>query len=145
MQQKPVVPTKAGLLKESITSDKHAHDRLTFILAASTVRCALKYRNPHLLTRIKGLQASITTTSGEKFEGVLCGSTLESGETNITTKMTKRIPSSNDAGANGVTDQSSAFTGSGLEFVMTFEGKDIAEVSLPSLNIPETSKPQNGQ
>jgi hypothetical protein len=37
MQQKPVVPAKAGVPKENITSDKHAHDRLTFILAASTV------------------------------------------------------------------------------------------------------------
>lgn len=97
------------------------------------------------LTRIKGLQISILTTSGEKFEGVFCGSTLESGETNITTKMTKRMTSGNDARANGVRDQSSAFTGSGPDHAMTFEGKDVAEISLPSLSIPEALKPQNGQ
>jgi Ataxin 2 SM domain len=94
---------------------------------------------------LQGLQISISTTSGEKFEGVFVGSNLESGDTNITTKMTKRISVNNDVRVNGITDHSSAFTGSGPDFAMTFEGKDIAEVSLPSLNIPEASKPQNGQ
>jgi Ataxin 2 SM domain len=97
-----------------------------------------------MLTSIKGLQISISTASGERFEGVFCGSTLESSETSITTKMTRRISSSNETRANGVTDQSSAFTGSGPDFAMTFEGKDVAEISLPSLNIPEASKPVNG-
>lgn len=36
-QQKPVGPAKASIAKEHSTSDKHAHDRLTFILAASAV------------------------------------------------------------------------------------------------------------
>jgi hypothetical protein len=45
---------------------------------------------------------------------------------------------------NGVTDQSSAFTGSGPDFAMKFEGKDVAEVSLPALNMPEASRSQNG-
>jgi Ataxin 2 SM domain len=85
------------------------------------------------------------TTSGERFEGVFCGSTLESGETNISIKMTKRISSATDARVNGIADSSSAFTGSGPDFAMVFDGKDIAEVSLPSLNIPEALKPQNGQ
>jgi Ataxin 2 SM domain len=102
-------------------------------------------KNITFLTYAKGLQISISTTSGDKFEGVLCRSTLESGDTNITLKMTKRISSANDARVNGVIDQSSAFTGSGPDFSMTFEGKDIAEVSLPSLNIPEPSKSQNGK
>jgi len=59
--------------------------------------------------------------------------------------MTKRISSANDTRVNGIADSSSAFTGSGPDFAMDFDGKDIAEVSLPSLNIPEALKPQNGQ
>lgn len=74
----------------------------------------------------------------------MCGATLEGGEANITTKMTRRIPSGNDARVNGVTDQSSAFTGADPDFAMTFEGKNIAEVSLPSFGLPEASKPQIG-
>ncbi len=93
---------------------------------------------------MKGRQISISTTPGAKFEGVFCGSTHQNGETNITLKMTRRIPPGNDALVKGVPDQSSAFTGSGPDFAMIFEGKDITEVSLPSLNIPEAPKPQNG-
>ncbi len=40
LQHKPVGPARASVPKENITSDRHAHDRLMFILAASTVRCA---------------------------------------------------------------------------------------------------------
>lgn len=92
----------------------------------------------------QGLQVSISTTSGDKFEGVLCRSALEPGDTSITTKMTKKISSGNDTRVNGVAAQSSAFIGSGPDFGMRFEGAEIAEVSLPPLNIPETPKPQNG-
>lgn len=42
--QKPAVPERASTSKEAPSSDKHAHDRLTFILAASIV-------SPALLTR----------------------------------------------------------------------------------------------
>ena len=59
-------------------------------------------------------------------------------------KMTKKILTGNDTRVNGVAVQSSAFIGSGPDFAMSFEGTDIAEVSLPSLNIPDTPKPQNG-
>lgn len=37
LQQKPVGPAKASIAKEGNTAEKQAHDRLTFILAASTV------------------------------------------------------------------------------------------------------------
>ena len=37
LQQKPVGPAKTSIAKEYNTADKQAHDRLTFILAASTV------------------------------------------------------------------------------------------------------------
>jgi Ataxin 2 SM domain len=104
----------------------------------------LFYERVQLLTTTKGLQISILTTSGEKYEGVFCGSALESTETSITTKMTKRTSSTNDTRANGVTGQSSAFTGTGPDFAVTFEGKDIAEVFLPSLTIPEVPKAQTG-
>lgn len=92
----------------------------------------------------QGLQIWISTTSGDRFEGVLCRSTLEPGDTSITTKMTKKISSGNDTRVNGVALQNSAFIGSGPDFAMSFEGAEIAEVSLPSLNIPEAPKPQNG-
>ncbi|ERF76098.1 hypothetical protein EPUS_01431 [Endocarpon pusillum Z07020] len=127
LQQKPVGPAKASIAKEGNTADKQAHDRLTFILAAST-----------------GLQISVSTTSGDKFEGVLCRSTLEPSDTSITMKMTKKILTGNDTRVNGVAAQSSTFIGSGPDFAMSIEGKEIAEVSLPSLNIPDTPKPQNG-
>lgn len=92
----------------------------------------------------QGLQISVSTISGEKFEGVLCRSTLDPSDTSITMKMTKKILTGNDTRVNGVAAQSSNFTGSGPDFAMSFEGKEIAEVSLPSLNIPDTPKPQNG-
>ena len=59
--------------------------------------------------------------------------------------MTRRLSSGNDGRVNGVADQVSPFTGAGPDFAMTFEGKDIAEVSLPSFNLPEAPKTQNGE
>lgn len=59
--------------------------------------------------------------------------------------MTRRLPSGNDGRVNTVTDQVSPFTGAGPDFAMTFEEKDIAEVSLPSFNLPEVPKPHNGE
>lgn len=58
--------------------------------------------------------------------------------------MTKRTSPANGTRGNGITDQSSAFTGSGPDFAMVFESKDVAEISLPSLEIPEASKPATG-
>lgn len=86
---------------------------------------------------------SILTAAGDRYEGVLAQATLENGDSKITLKMTKRTTST-DTRANGDTSLSSAFTGTGPDFSMSFAGKEVAEISLPSLNLPEPAKAQNG-
>lgn len=98
------------------------------------------------LIKSQGLLVTILTSSGDLYRGVLCGCTLESaGTSSITTKMTRRASSPNGSKTDVSSDQSCAFAGSGPDFAMTFDRNDIAELSLPSYDVPEASKPANSK
>ena len=49
-----------------------------------------------------------------------------------------------DGQSNGATDHESTFVGSGPDHAMTFEIRDVADISIPEVSIPEASRTPNG-
>ncbi|EEH07167.1 predicted protein [Histoplasma capsulatum G186AR] len=105
--------------RESNTPDMHANDRLTFLLAACI-----------------GLNATITTKSGERFSGIFSGSSLESNNSSFTLKMTQRCssPQADNGRSNGLSDLSSPYIGSGVDHQMIFDVQDVADVCVENVS-----------
>jgi hypothetical protein len=131
--------------KDTATPDRHANDRLVFLLAAAIV----SHPNPccisSLTAFLQGTSVTITTKSGDVYEGIFSYSTPDSNETNITLSMAKKIHSAGEAQTNGITDHELPLTGSGPNFVMAFNLRDVADVDIPELSFPTAGKSQNGK
>ena len=115
-------------MKESNTSDKHANDRLLYVLGAAV-----------------GTSVTITTKADEKFEGIFSSSDLDTNDHKVTICMVRATQSTSETQANGVKDQASAFVGSGPNFAMTFSLRELADISMPELSTLDTPKSQNGK
>ncbi|KAK9850823.1 hypothetical protein MYU51_011389 [Penicillium brevicompactum] len=114
--------------KESNTSDNHAHDRLVFLFASFI-----------------GLQTTITTKSGDKYTGIFSSSSLEPNEVSFLLKMVQRASQEGQFRANGVSDVATPFLGSAPEHIMSFEVKDVIDISVPNVTTAEISaKEPNG-
>ncbi|PWY81855.1 PAB1 binding protein [Aspergillus heteromorphus CBS 117.55] len=114
--------------RESNTPDNHAHDRLVF-----------------LLTSFIGLTATVTTRSGEKFTGIFSSSALEPSESTFVLKMVQRPSKSEQHRSNGVSEASSPFMGSAPDHSMSFDFKDVADISVPNVSTADvTVKGSNG-
>jgi hypothetical protein len=59
--------------------------------------------------------------------------------------MAKKIHSVGEAQTNGITDHESPLTGSGPDFTMLFNLRDVADVDIPELSLPAAGKSQNGK
>jgi hypothetical protein len=145
LQAKQIATVKTPQQKDTATPDRHANDRLVFLLAAAIVS------HPNTLLYliadcfVKGTSVTITTKSGDVYEGIFSYSTPDSTETNITLSMAKKIHSAGEAQTNGTTDHESPLTGSGSDFAMIFNLRDVADVDIPELSIPAAGKSQNGK
>ncbi|EEQ88081.2 PAB1 binding protein [Blastomyces dermatitidis ER-3] len=116
--------------RESNTPDMHANDRLTFLLAACI-----------------GLNATVTTKSGEKFSGIFSGSSLEPNDSSFALKMTQRCssPQPDHSRSNGLSDHSSPYIGSGVDHQMIFDVQDVADVCVENVStVGIAAKEQNG-
>lgn len=118
--------TKTAAQKDQGLSDRHAHDRLTFLLGAAF-----------------GSTITINTKTGDKFEGIMSG-TSQPQEPRLTLKMTKKHHASSTGQANGVAAGEAALVGTGPEHTMSFDSKDIAEISISELTFAEPAKLSNG-
>ncbi|KIX95372.1 uncharacterized protein Z520_08889 [Fonsecaea multimorphosa CBS 102226] len=108
-------------------TDKQAHERLMFLFGAAI-----------------GLNIVLTSKSGEKFEGLLSGSSLTPTSTKITLKMVRKLQPATSGQANGVASREAALVGSSPEYAMNFDLKDMADMSIADFSLPETSKLTNG-
>ncbi|KAJ5562167.1 SM domain found in ataxin-2 [Penicillium sp. DV-2018c] len=114
--------------KETNTADSHAHDRLLFLFASFI-----------------GLQTTITTKTGEKFTGIFSSSTMEPSEVSFLLKMVQRVPQEGQPRANGVSDVATPYLGPAPEHIMSFDIKDVADISVPNVTTAEVSaKDTNG-
>ncbi|KAI9678159.1 MAG: hypothetical protein M1817_006104 [Caeruleum heppii] len=121
------VPTKATS-KETNTPDKHAHDRLLFLLA-----------------NFIGRTATVTVANGDKFEGIFAGSSLEPSDSACVLKMVKQTTFGAQHQTNGVKSTTSDYTGSGPDHVMSFEMKDVVDITVDTVTFFDApSRVQNG-
>ncbi|KAI9835570.1 MAG: hypothetical protein M1819_002021 [Sarea resinae] len=137
--------------KESNTPEKHANDRLLFLMAnflvsdeqfLVAIEELVMYASmqPH-----NGLDASITVKNGDKFTGIFSGATLETNETSYVLKMVKKVKAVGKEQANGVTDGSDEYLGTGDSHAMTFEIRDVIDLAVEGASLTQTqSKSQNG-
>ncbi|KAJ5802426.1 uncharacterized protein N7503_004876 [Penicillium pulvis] len=113
--------------KESNTPDSHAHDRLVFLFASFI-----------------GLRTTITTKNGDKFTGIFSSSTLESSDSSFSLKMVQRADE-NQSKTNGASDVASPYLGTGIDHAMSFDIRDVADISVPNVVPAEVSvKESNG-
>ncbi|KKK21078.1 hypothetical protein P175DRAFT_0473478 [Aspergillus ochraceoroseus IBT 24754] len=114
--------------KESNTPDNHAHDRLVF-----------------LLTSFIGLNTTVTTRNGDKFTGIFSYSSLEPSESTFVLKMVQRQAKPEQQRANGVSEVASPFLGSAPDHSVSFDLKDVVDVSVPNVSTTDVlAKTSNG-
>ncbi|KZF25565.1 hypothetical protein L228DRAFT_266030 [Xylona heveae TC161] len=121
-QNKPANPPKTSnaVSKETNTPEKHANDRLVYLLA-----------------NFMGLQSVITVKSGDKFSGIFSGASLDTNESAYVLKMVKQIGFANNDRVNGATEHDT-YIGSGADFSMTFEIKDVIDLAVEEVNFHES-------
>ncbi|KAH8693276.1 putative PAB1 binding protein [Talaromyces proteolyticus] len=112
--------------RESNTPEQHAHDRLVF-----------------LLTSFIGLPATVITKTGDTFNGIFSSSELQSSDSAFVLKMVHR--GQLDPRANGLSDSASPFVGASPDYSMTFDLKDIADITVANVTTSEImAKESNG-
>lgn len=111
--------------RESQTPEKHAHDRLMF-----------------LLSNFIGLDGILTLQTGEQFFGVFSGATLQNGDARYLMKMVRKTGASPQSGE---TLQHESLVGEGEDFAMAFDVNDTADLSVAGVTFgPTQSRAANG-
>lgn len=87
---------------------------------------------------------TITTKSGEKFDGIMSGSTARAAGLKVTLKMTKKQHTSQAGQANGFAAEEAVLVGVAPEHSISFDNDDITEISIAELSPPEPAKLLNG-
>ncbi|EXJ58979.1 hypothetical protein A1O7_06410 [Cladophialophora yegresii CBS 114405] len=116
-----------GAQKEAGITDKQAHERLVFLFGAAI-----------------GLNIIVTSQVGEKFEGLLAGSSLTAANSRITLKMVRKMQPATGGHINGVASREAALVGSSPEYAMNFDLKDLADMTIADFTLPEAGKLANG-
>lgn len=63
---------------------------------------------------------------------------MEPTDSSLTTKMTKRLPATEKEGRQGVAGTSKVgYVGAASEYIVTFNVKDVVDVNVPNLTVPE--------
>lgn len=94
---------------------------------------------------MQGLTATVTTKNGDKFTGIFSSSSLEPNDSTFILKMVQCPTQSDQAGANGLSDATSPYLGSAPDHSMSFDIKEIADVSVANVSTANvTAKEQNG-
>jgi len=99
--------------RETNTADKHARDRLLFLLAT-----------------FMGCTATVTVKSGNRFSGVFSGASLETTELAYVLKMVKQLQSEQ---TNGFSESHDGYVGYGDDHAMTFEIKDVVDMAVTNV------------
>ncbi|KAF2635826.1 PAB1 binding protein-like protein [Massarina eburnea CBS 473.64] len=118
----------APLSGESASPVKHLSDRMYYLLA-----------------NLSGLPGNITLKNGEKYTGVLSGTSLDPTELRYVFKMVKKVQAAGDTVVNGTAEASDDYIGAGDNYVMSFDMSDVADFHVNNVILDKTlSKGQNG-
>ncbi|KAF1988034.1 hypothetical protein K402DRAFT_329278 [Aulographum hederae CBS 113979] len=115
--------------KETSGLERHANDRMTFLLASCT-----------------GLPCSITLKNGDRFKGLFSASTLDTVPVSrYVLKMVKEVKQEDTSQANGVSNDDGDYIGAGENHVMTFEVQNVVDLEVNGVSTGKTlAKSQNG-
>jgi hypothetical protein len=92
----------------------------------------------------QGIPANITLKNGEKYTGVLSGTSLDPTEMRYVFKMVKKI-SAGDAQVNGSSDLSDEYVGHGENHVKSFDIGDVADFNCNGVVLNQgQARAQNG-
>ncbi|KAL8728979.1 MAG: hypothetical protein Q9166_005074 [cf. Caloplaca sp. 2 TL-2023] len=119
--QKPATNMEMG------NADKHAHDRLVFLMA-----------------NFMGLPASVTVKNGDVFSGVFFGSSFENNELGCLLQMVQKVKSSDQAETNGDHEVHGEYIGSGENHAMSFDMKDVIDLAIEGVTFDNRDKVLNG-
>lgn len=98
-----------------------------------------------LTSTLQGLPGNITLKNGEKYTGVLSGTSLDPTEMRYVFKMVKKVQAAGDTQANGTLELSDDYIGVGDNHVMSFDMSDVADFHVCNVILDKTqSKAQNG-
>ena len=93
----------------------------------------------------QGLPGIITLKNGEKYSGVLSGTSLDPTELRYVFKMVKRLLPANNAQTNGAGENSDDYVGAGDYHVMSFDMSDVADFNVNNVVLDKSqTKGQNG-
>jgi hypothetical protein len=93
----------------------------------------------------QGLPGTITLKNGEKYSGVLSGTSLDPSELRYVFKMVKKLLPASNAHTNGTSQSSDDYVGSGDYHVMSFDMSDVADFNVNNVVLDKSqSKGQNG-
>ncbi|KAF2720732.1 hypothetical protein K431DRAFT_225624 [Polychaeton citri CBS 116435] len=113
--------------KSEGNAEKHAHDRLLWVVA-------------HFI----GQDATITLNNGEQFKGVFCGASLEPSEAQYTLKMVQRIRPPTHQQSNGTVELLEEYVGDGEDYTMTFNVQDTSDLFVPEVVTSQAHSLSNG-
>lgn len=118
-------PESDGVRRESNTPDLHSHDRFLYLLG----NCI-------------GCSATVTVKSGELFQGIFSGASLEPFDSRYVLKMVRKVsgPTVNGSGDHP------EYSGYGDDFAMTFSTTDVVDLSVQNVTPGKSqSKVPNGR
>ncbi|KAI4629532.1 uncharacterized protein J4E87_003796 [Alternaria ethzedia] len=105
----------------------------------------LSDRMMYLLANLTGLPGIITLKNGEKYSGVLSGTSLDPSELRYVFKMVKKLLPTSNAQTNGTSQLSDDYVGSGDYHVMSFDMSDVADFNVNNVVLDKSQlKGQNG-
>lgn len=90
---------------------------------------------------LQGLQATVTTSNGDKFQGIFAGVNREQNRSHVMLKMTRNVTVPQNQAANRLSDVASPFLGNAPDHAMSFDFQDVVDVNVPNV----TSIPANPQ
>ncbi|KAL8953189.1 MAG: hypothetical protein Q9222_000924 [Ikaeria aurantiellina] len=108
-------------------ADKHAYDRLVYLMA-----------------NFLGNPTLITLKTGEIFSGIFFGSSLEGKESKYLLKMVQRVSPSERPETNGNHETYGEYIGSGEDHAVSFETKDVIDLAVDGVTFETSEKATNG-
>ncbi|KAL8814467.1 MAG: hypothetical protein Q9223_006310 [Gallowayella weberi] len=112
---------------ELANADKHAHDRLVFLMA-----------------NFMGLPASVTVKNGDIFSGIFFGSSFENNELGCLLKMVQRVRASEKSESNGDHETHGEYVGYGDNHAMSFDMKDVINLAVEGVTFDNRDNSLNG-
>jgi hypothetical protein len=94
----------------------------------------------------QGLPGIITLKNGDKYSGVLSGTSLDPSELRYVFKMVKKLLPASNAQTNGASQSSDDYVGSGDYHVMSFDMSDVADFNVNNVVLDKSQlKGPNGK